>query len=119
MGLSSLTVACVLVLPSTARAEERNESSRQALLEAIRAADTDRVRQLLRRGAEVNSCSEDGTTALMHATAVGDVALVRMLLDHKADVNARNKAGATALMWAVGDGEKVRALLERAREFSP
>src|SRR6516162_5112158 len=69
LGLSSLAVACVLVLLSAARAEERNDPSRQALLEAIRAADKDRVQQLLRRGADVSACTEDGTTALMHSTA--------------------------------------------------
>jgi ankyrin repeat protein len=108
----------VFVFLPAARAEERNNPSRQALLEAIRTGDKDRVQQLLRRGADVNACTEDGTTALMHATAVGDISLVRMLLDHKADANARNKAGATALMWAVGDGDKVRALLDRGADVN-
>jgi ankyrin repeat protein len=118
LGLSSLAVAYVLVLLSAVRAEERDGPSPRALVEAIRAADKDQVRQLLRRGADVNARTEDGTTALMHATSVGDIGLVRMLLDHAADVNARNKAGATALMWAVGDGDKVRALLDRGADVN-
>jgi ankyrin repeat protein len=118
LGLSSLAVACVLVRPPAPRAEGGDDSSRQALLAAVRASDKDRVQELLRRGADVNARTEDGTTALMHATAVGDLGLVRTLLDHKADVNARNKAGATALMWAVGDRDKVRALLDRGADVN-
>jgi ankyrin repeat protein len=113
LQLSSLAVACVLVLQSPPRGEERGDAWRQALLNAVKDGDKDRVERLLRRGADVNARTEDGTTALMHATVVGDISLVRLLLDHKADVNARNKAGATALLWAVGDGDKVRALLDR------
>jgi ankyrin repeat protein len=118
LGLSSLPLACLLVLPRAARAGEKDAPSRQALLEAVRVADHDRVQRLLRRGADVNARTEDGTTALMRATAVGDVKLVRLLLDHKADVNARNKAGATALLWAVGDPDKVRALLDRRADVN-
>jgi ankyrin repeat protein len=116
--LASLAVACVLVGYLVRRAEEKADPSRQVLLEAVRAGDRDRVRQLLRHGADVNARTEDSTTALMHATAVGDMSLVRMLLEHGADVNARNKAGATALMWAVGDGDKVQALLDRGADVN-
>jgi ankyrin repeat protein len=116
--LALSAVACVLVEHSAPRAGERDDATHQALLEAVRAGDRDRVQQLLRSGADVNARTEDGTTALMHATAVGDSKLVRMLLDHKADVNARNKAGAVPLLWAAGDGEKVRALLGRGADVN-
>jgi ankyrin repeat protein len=116
--LSALAVVCVLVEYSAPTTGERDDATPQDLLAAVRAADTDRVQQLLRHGADVNSRTEDGTTALMHATAVGDIKLVRMLLEHKADVNAKNRAGATALLWAVGDGEKVRALLDRGADVN-
>jgi ankyrin repeat protein len=118
LALSALAVACVLVEHSAPHAGEKDDATHQALVEAVRAADKDRVQQLLRHGADVNARTEDGTTALMHAMAVGDIKLVRLLLDHKADVNAKNKAGATALMWAVGDGERVRALLDRGADIN-
>jgi ankyrin repeat protein len=118
VGLSSLAVAWVLVLNWAPGAEEGDKPSRQALLEAVRAADKDRVRKFLRNGADVNARTEDGTTALMHATVAGDINLVRLLLEHRADVNAKNKAGATALMWAVGDRDMVRALLDRGADVN-
>jgi ankyrin repeat protein len=120
LELSALTLALagVLVGHSAARAGERGDATRQALLDAVRAGDKDRVQQLLRRGADVNARTEDGTTALMHATAVGDVRMVQVLLDHQGDVNARNKAGATALLWASGDLDKVRALVDRGADVN-
>jgi ankyrin repeat protein len=117
LGFSSLVVVCLLVPFPGPRTAEKDDHSRRTLLEAVRAADTDRVQQLLRQGTDVNSRDEDGTTALMHATAVADIRLVQ-LLDHGAAVNARNQAGATALMWAVADRDKVRALLDRGADVN-
>jgi ankyrin repeat protein len=84
------------------RTAEKDGGSRRALLEAVRAADADRVRRLLRQGADVNARGEDGTTALMQATAVADIRLVRMLLEHGADVNGRNRA---CQAWACQPGQ--------------
>jgi ankyrin repeat protein len=81
------------------------------LLDAVRAGDKTRVKNLLDKKAAVTAATADGTTALMHATLLGDVALLRLLLDAGADVNAANKAGATALMWAASDLDKVKLLL--------
>jgi ankyrin repeat protein len=113
LGSSSLVVACLLTCRSAPQAPEKDGDSSRALLEAVRAADKERVQRLLRQGADVNARTADGTTALMHAMAVGDVKQVRMLLDHGADVNAKNRAGATALMWGVGDRDKAQAMLDR------
>jgi ankyrin repeat protein len=90
----------------------------RALLDAVRAGDTARVKSLLDGGADVNAASADGTPALMHATLLGDVALMRLLLDRGADVNAANKAKATALMWAAGDLDKVKLLVDRGADVN-
>jgi squalene cyclase len=71
LRLLFLAVASLLVHPSAARAEKRDAPSPEALLDAVRAADKDRVQQQLRRGADVNARTEDGTTALMLATVTG------------------------------------------------
>jgi ankyrin repeat protein len=118
LWLSSLALAGLPGCHPAPSAQGGDDTSRQALLGAVRAGDKDGVQRLLGQGADVNARAEGGTTALMYAAAVGDAKLVRMLLDHKADVNAKNQAGATALMWAVGDLDKVQALLDRGADVN-
>src|SRR5262249_34280256 len=77
-GLLLRVVACMLASHPQLWAAEHDDRSRPALLEAVRAADKDRVQRLLRQGADVNARTDDGTTAVMHATAVGDIELVKM-----------------------------------------
>src|SRR5438034_2890330 len=70
---------------------------RQELLAAIVGRNSDGVRRILDRGADVNAREPaSGMTAIMLAAAHGDDATLRLLLDRGADVNARSREGFTA-----------------------
>jgi len=97
--------------PSDPRAER--------LMDAIRAGDRRRFRQLMNSDvAAVKLQGPGGSTPLMYAALYGDLASLRLVLDKGADANAHNQAGATALMWAVDDLEKTRLLLERGADLN-
>jgi ankyrin repeat protein len=68
------------------------------LLDAME--NTETVKLLLLRGADVNEKRGDGFTALMSAAASGKIETMKLLLEKRADVNARDKDGWTPLMHA-------------------
>ncbi len=65
----------------------------------------DKVRVLLRRGANVNAKNERGDTALILASTRGYLEVVRALLNHDGvDVNIQGRYGDTALIGATRNG---------------
>jgi ankyrin repeat protein len=67
------------------------------LIDAIRARDGERVRALLKGGADVNAAPGDGATALHWAVHLDDAATVDLLLRSGARANAANDLGVTPL----------------------
>jgi len=90
----------------------QTDSSRDALIAAIRAGSTPDVQRLLKAGTNPDIVDADGTPALMAATLFGDANLVKVLLDGGADPNRTGVGGTTALMWAVPNVDKVRLLID-------
>ena len=82
------------------------------LFEAIRAADSTRVDELMPDRSVVARRGPHGMTPLMAATLYGDAALVARMLRAGADPNAHTPGGVTALMLAPPAIEKVRILLD-------
>jgi hypothetical protein len=70
----------------------------QPLVKAAFEDDVPQIRELLRRGADVNQ-SENGTTALELAVGHGNLDLVRLLLQSGASVTRTNESGMTILFW--------------------
>ena len=83
------------------------------LIEAVRGGAIDRVRELLRTGADVNATQGDGATALHWAAHRSDLAATDLLVRAGADVNRTNELGATPLWLASlnGDAAVAGALL--------
>ena len=73
------------------------------------------VRELVARGAAVDSGINDGSTPLYIASQYGRVAIARELLVRGADVNAHDDSGSTSLHAASfsGHAEVLRELLKR------
>jgi ankyrin repeat protein len=85
-------------------------------IEAARAGQTTRLRDLMAAGIDVNSVSPGGGTALAVAIDAGQAGAVQVLLEAGADVNARSAAGVTALQTAAGAGDPaIVALVLAAR----
>jgi ankyrin repeat protein len=84
------------------------------LISASKEGLKDFVRDLLHRGANVNTGSDKGKTALHYAAANGHTEIVRMLLEKGADVDARDREEHTPLMLAAiyGCNQTVQALLD-------
>jgi WD40 repeat protein len=91
------------------------------LLIAAEEGDEEKVRALIRKGANVNSRDEDGDTALMVAALRGlDSGTVNSLLANRANVNAKNKENDTALIFAASndDSEILEALLNKGAHIN-
>lgn len=67
------------------------------MCDAAYEGEVDRIRGLLKAGADVNAREEAGWTALHMAVVGGEAAVIRMLLDAGAYVNAKTKYGETVL----------------------
>lgn len=109
MEITFLSACCALLAFSTVGAAERS-----ALLDAAKHADTEAVRALLQKKADVNAAEEDGTTALHWASYRDDVSSADLLIRAGASVNAKNDLGVTPLWSASLNGSEamVRRLLE-------
>ncbi len=84
--------------------EERSKhdlSLTERFMEMVTRGDTDAVRMLLYKGAQVNSQDRFGNTALMNAAMRGNREMVDLLLQYRADVKLTNNFGLNALMIAV------------------
>ena len=66
---------------------------------------TETVKALLRKGADVNARNREGRTALMFAIINLRTATVKTLLEFGADVNVQAHCGCTPLMLAACSGD--------------
>jgi ankyrin repeat protein len=85
-----------------------------SLGEAVRAGDVEAVRDLLRRGADVNAREPDGGAPLHWAVYDENHPITDLLVGRGADVAAANREGATPLALAAtnGDAQSIRRLLD-------
>jgi ankyrin repeat protein len=89
-----------------------------SLMRAALDGDTEKVRELLLQGADVNQRDDNGRTALMFAVINGHSDTMNVLLEYGADVSAKSNVGGTPLMAAALDGdlEMVQALLDKGAD---
>lgn len=107
VGLKAVALAWLLALAHTALAQTD-------VADAAMRHDVERVRTLVRNGADVTAAQTDGATALHWAVYHRDPDLARLLIEAGADVSAANRNGSTPLWLATsqGDAETVRVLLD-------
>ena len=90
------------------------------LMRAALDGNTEEVKELINRGADINQRDDNGRTALMFAAINTHYETMKVLLESGADVNAVSKIGGTALMGAAlaGDLRMVQALLDRGADLN-
>ena len=93
---SCVTVVLLSVVAAAAASSE--------LADAAMKRNTDAVRSLLLRKADVNAPQIDGTTALHWAVRWDDLETAEMLIHAGANVSAANRAGATPMQLAALNG---------------
>jgi quinoprotein dehydrogenase-associated probable ABC transporter substrate-binding protein len=72
----------------------------QELANAVLAADPDRIRFLVEKGADINKHDAQGYAALQAAARNRNDEIIPLLIELKADVNGRDRDGFTALIHA-------------------
>jgi len=95
--------------------QELQDTKSTPLMVAAASGNTDEVKRLLRRPANVNAKNTLGSTALMGAAAGGYEDIVGLLLQRKALLNVRSKDGGSPLIFASKNGHAgvVRMLLKK------
>ena len=98
--------------------DHRDEGGNTLLMRAALDGQTETVKALLRKGADVNAQNLEGRTALMFAIINLRTATVKTLLQFGADVNVQARCGCTPLTLAAcsGDIEITQALLNRGAD---
>lgn len=72
----------------------------RAIYQAVNDGEIDVAKTLLDLGADTNASYDDNETILMIAVKNLNVPMTRLLLENNANVNASDRYGYTALMWA-------------------
>ncbi|MBI4844107.1 MAG: ankyrin repeat domain-containing protein [Nitrospirae bacterium] len=87
--------------------------SNEYLLKFAEEGATAQVRDIIEKGANVNTRDDDGETALIYAAQKEHADIVRLLIEAGADVNATTGGGFSALIYSArnGDTESVKLLL--------
>lgn len=100
-------VYLVLIIASSAAANE--------LVNAAQLGDIGRVRELLNKGADVNTKNNLGYTALMAASRDDYLDIVKELINRNANIDSKSNSGYTALMYAFEKGriDTVKLLLNK------
>jgi ankyrin repeat protein len=81
-----------------------NAQSASPIANAAQNGDRDSVRELLKKGVDVNAAQGDGSTALHWAAIKGDADLARMLVFAGANVRATTRIGAYTPLYLAAKG---------------
>ncbi|WP_338405961.1 ankyrin repeat domain-containing protein [Wolbachia endosymbiont (group A) of Longitarsus flavicornis] len=89
------------------------------LLNAAKSGDLDKVKECIKRGAYINTKSNNGRTSLHWAAFEGCLPGVEYLIKEVADINAKDNTSRTPLHYAARNGhlDVVKYLIEEGADF--
>lgn len=90
---------------------ERGPDGSTPLQWAVYDQDVEKIRELIRAGADVNAANNFGANAMQLAAEVAHREILDLLLDAGADVDSPNPEGQTALMLVARTGDVAAAKL--------
>ena len=98
---------------------ERDADINNELLIAARYDSPDVIKQLIARGANINSKNKYGDTALIIAAEHKNPDILRLLIDEGADIDSRNNNGDTALIRATqrSNPDTLRLLIDKGADI--
>lgn len=111
MRIGGIIIAAIGIITykrGKAKWQARKEDKQNKLSELMIACEaglTERARELIEAGADVNEQNPNGVNALIVASGMGNQELVELLLKHKADPNRGDALKVTPLMYAAQLGE--------------
>ena len=112
--LIALLVFAFVVAPA-ARAQDVNED----FLAAARKGDVAKLKELLDKGADVNTKTQYGATALAYACDKGHIEVVKLLLERGANVNVKDTFyGEVPMGWALmkNNVEIIKLLVDKGAQ---
>ncbi len=123
-NLISLISVIFILLAGMAMTGCVTTTARTPLMQAVEQSDSNAIRALLDKGADINEQSDydigpggKGWTALHLAAVKDDIKVIRLLLDYGADPGITTKFGWTPLKWAEQKGNNfVAGMLKEAME---
>ncbi|CAG2199579.1 unnamed protein product [Mytilus edulis] len=95
---------------------QREQKRNEKLIKAAEDGDLEKVKNLVRHGADINYKDTFGSFTALHCAANnGNIEIINYLADKKADMNCRNNRGRTPLHLSVHKGriEASKALINR------
>lgn len=75
------------------------------------------VKYLIKNGADINSCREDGASILMAMASENNNEICQLLLDYGANIEYRDKKGYTALEYAASGSEDENRIMSTIELF--
>ena len=109
-------IGCILVLQACGsndsqepkKQEKERETMREGvneqMLQATEQKETDTVKELIKKGANINAQDSKGRTAVMIATYNNDVETAKVLIDAGADVNIQDHIKNNPFLYAGAEG---------------
>jgi ankyrin repeat protein len=109
IGCVVLLQGCVLDSDGSPNKQEKeikevDTGVNEQLIQAAKRKETDAIKELIKKGVNINTRDSEGRTATMIATYNNDVKIVKLLIESGADVNIQDNMKNNPFLYAGAEG---------------